>query len=334
MVEPGGEYCAAFSSTWASAEAVRRGSSRTGTSGSTLTVDAVLAQGVLDLVARGRDDLGRVRRDAPRWPRRRRRDAPSRGCSGTAACSRSTSARMRSLCSRALVGSVRRAGLQVGGGDADGRQRRPQVVAERGQQRRLQLLALPGQLAGLALLEELRPLDRRWRRRRRARRACRARRAGPPRPAGRSAWCRRAAAPGEPSRPSLCHRPVAGVGAGVGVELERGLGRRERRGQLPGVERHRRAGVEDVPFVAARQRDGHVVEVEPPRDRPGQRRERLAAVGADQHVAAQVEEAGQLVAPAHRLAGPRSRDRRQVAGHEADGEERRPAPPSSAGRRW
>ena len=41
--------------------AVSRGSSRTGTSGSTLTSSCVLAQRVLHLVARRRDDLRRMR---------------------------------------------------------------------------------------------------------------------------------------------------------------------------------------------------------------------------------------------------------------------------------
>ena len=50
--------------------------------------------------------------------------------------------------------------LQIARGDADRGQRRPQVVAERGEERRLQLLALARELRRLPLLEKLRALDR------------------------------------------------------------------------------------------------------------------------------------------------------------------------------
>ena len=72
---------------------------------------------------------------------------------------RSTSARIRSLCS-SRSSAVSAGVLDVGRRDANGGERRPQIVAQRRQQRRLQLLALPGQLPRLALLEELRALDR------------------------------------------------------------------------------------------------------------------------------------------------------------------------------
>ena len=67
--------------------------------------------------------------------------------------------------------------FDIGGGNANSRQRRPQVVAERRQQRRLQLLALARQLRCLALIEKLRALDGDGGDRRRVRRASR-----PPRP--------------------------------------------------------------------------------------------------------------------------------------------------------
>ena len=51
-------------------------------------------------------------------------------------------------------------GLEVARRDPDRGQRRPQIVAERGEQRRLQRLALAREIGRLALVEELRPLDR------------------------------------------------------------------------------------------------------------------------------------------------------------------------------
>ena len=53
-----------------------------------------------------------------------------------------------------------------------------------------------------------------------------------------------------------------------------------------------------------------------------QNRQRLAAVGHQQHVAAQIEEAGELVAPSDGFCGPGARDRRQVARDQAHGEKR------------
>ena len=99
----------------------------------------------------------------------------------------------RALLAQLLGVELRR--LQVAGRDADRRQRRAQVVRERGQQRRLQIFAAPRDLGGLALVEQRRALDRDREHRRRARRACPARRRVRWRRAGRSAWCRRAAAP-------------------------------------------------------------------------------------------------------------------------------------------
>ena len=100
-----------------------------------------------------------------------------------------------------FVGGQRRR-LDVARGDADGRERRPQVVPERREQRGLQLLALARQLGRLALLEKLRALDRD--RDDAAERVERAGldRAGRRRRAGRSASSRRAAARAGRVRPS------------------------------------------------------------------------------------------------------------------------------------
>ena len=132
--------------------------------------------------------------------------------------SRSTSAWMSSVCSASLAsGDSRR--LQVGGGDANRGQRRPQIVAERGQQRRLQLLALAGRAPRPCAPRETARARCRWPRRRPAHRGCRPPPAARRRPAGRSAGCRPAAAPAARAR-RRSHRPVPGVGARVGVELE------------------------------------------------------------------------------------------------------------------
>ena len=53
----------------------------------------------------------------------------------------------------------RQVAAQVLDGDADRRQRRPQIVAERGQQRRREVGLLPHELGGIALAEELRAFD-------------------------------------------------------------------------------------------------------------------------------------------------------------------------------
>ena len=59
----------------------------------------------------------------------------------------------------APVGVRQPRGLQVARRDADGRQRRAQVVGERRQQRRFQLFVAARNLRRLAFLEELRALD-------------------------------------------------------------------------------------------------------------------------------------------------------------------------------
>jgi hypothetical protein len=220
------------------------------------------------------------------------------------------------------VGVAQRSGLQIGRRHADRRERRAQVVAQRRQQRRLQLLAPASQLTGFAFLQELRALD------------------GNGHDAGEGVeraclhWParRRQQSDGSGAHPERhqshrstvdLHRLVAGVGARVGVELERGLRRRERRGELPGVQGDGRgSGIEHVPLAESWQRDGHVLEVEPPRHRPRERRQGFTAVGGAEHVATEVEEPGHLVAPAERLRAAASRRRRQVARHQAHGEER------------
>ena len=106
---------------------------------------------------------------------------------------RSTSARIRSLCSsRSSAVSARR--LDVARRDTNGRERRAQIVSQRREQRRLQLLALARQLGRLALFEKLRALDGdRHDAAERVERA-RPRSAGRRRRAGRWVWCRPAAA--------------------------------------------------------------------------------------------------------------------------------------------
>ena len=199
-LEPDGEYCAAFSSTCAIAEAVRRGSSRTGRVGIDCTSSSVPLQGVVDLVARGRDDLRRVRPAGSVGTAPASIRAISRMFSNSRV-SRSTSVRIRSLCSRRSSARQPRR-LDVAGGDANRRQRRAQVVPQRRQQGGLQVLAWR---VSSAALRSSRNAPARWRSPPPppARRACRLRSAGRSRPAGRWAWCQRAAEPAEP-----CGRPI------------------------------------------------------------------------------------------------------------------------------
>ena len=272
----------------------------------------------------GRAPPRRSPTDAPsatRWRPRRRRCAPSRGCSGTAGSGARPRTRIRSLCSRSSVGRQRRR-LDIAGRDANGRERRAQIVAERRQQRRLQLLALARQLAALrssrncarsiaiattpASVSSVPP-----------------RPAGRPRRAGRSAWCRRAAAPaGRRGR----RRPSSGG--------RRRSGRRRRtrassgRRRTPWSADARSSAIVRAPASKTSQSSprGSAMATNSRSNRRAIARasidERLAAVGDHQHVAAQVEQPRQLVAPPDRLLGPGPRHRRQVAGHQADGEKR------------
>ena len=192
--------------------AVRRGSSRTGTSGSTAHVQRVCA------AACAPPDRARPRRsptDAPIAPRsrsRRRRCAPSRGCSGTGASGvrpppgsgRSARADRRPsatapcrllAATRIAVSGVRRSWPS----DASSA-----VFSS-------SLCRVSS--AALRSFEKLRALDRDGHDARRARRACRARSAVPRPPAGRWASCRPAAARAESCGRRPSHVSVAGVGA-------------------------------------------------------------------------------------------------------------------------
>ena len=192
---------------------------------------------------------------------------------------RSTSDRIRSLCSSrsSRVSSGR---LDIARGDADRGQRRPQVVAERRQQRGLQLLALPRQLAGLALLEKLRAFDGD-----RDDAGQRIERAGLDRTAGRGEQADRLRADSQRHEPDGLavhrHRPVTGIGAGVGVELERRLRRGERVRQLASIELDRSAP--PASYTSQSPSRGTAMATNSRsnrrRDRARQHRERLAAVG-------------------------------------------------------
>ena len=199
---------------------------------------------------------------------------------------------------------------------------------ERRQQRRLQLLALARQLGRLALLEELRALDRD--RHDAGERVERAGLDGPARGGEQADGLGADPQRHEPNRAAV-DRPSSGG--------RRRCGRRRRTRAWSGPRRRpwraarlSRAivaapGFEHVPVARARQRNRDELQVEPPGDRARQHRDRLAAVGHDQHVAAQVEQARQLVPAPQRFLRARARHGRQVAGHEADGQEREQGDP-------
>ena len=166
--------------------AVRRGSTRTRRSDSATDRRDVPIQRATNLFARRFDDFGRMHPSEVRAESSRRRCAPSRGCSGTGGrAARPRSSDQRALLAPLLVGRPRR--LQVARGHANRRQRRPEIVGERGEQRRLQLLALPRQLRRPCAPRETAPARWQWRRCPRARRASPLRPAGRPTPAGRPA---------------------------------------------------------------------------------------------------------------------------------------------------
>ena len=303
MVEPAGAYCAAFSSTCASADAVSRGSRRTGVSGSTSTLEPVVAERALDLVARRGDDLAT--------------DAPSAARSATAPASMRAISRMFSnrrpsrsasledqVALLAQLSGVERRRLQVAGGDADRRERRPQVVRR----------ATPAAPSSVP------------RRAARVRRPC-ARRAAP-----RARW----RSPPPPASASSVPGSTGAAGRGqqadrLGADAQRhqahrrarrpsscdarsrcARGRRTRgRSCAPAnasdswlsVERDRqRPGLEQVPRRAraaarSRRRPGRSG-APPSAPAPSMR---LAALGGEQHVAAEIEEPRQLVAPRQRF---------------------------------
>ena len=188
MVEPGGEYCAGV------LEQMRqRGGSKPWIELDRHVVvdDDVNLMGpqhVLHLLARGGDDLRRMgpsrvlgdgaRVDAghiedvleqPRQSRRLGQDQVA-------------------LLQTLGVGQL--GPLEVARRDADGRQRRPQVVAERRQQRRLQLLALAGRARRLSAAPGSARAPPRSRQRRRAYRAYRLPPAARLPPGRQSAWSR------------------------------------------------------------------------------------------------------------------------------------------------
>ena len=195
-------------------------------------------------------------------------------------------------------------------------------MPERREQRRLQFFALAGKLRAFPFFEKLRPLDRNG-----DDAAKRIERAGLDRAARRRKDADRFRADpqrDEPNGPIVDrHFAMTSVSSGVRVELERGLGGRKRRGELLLVERDGlRTGLENLPVAPAGQRDSDEIEVESPGQRAGQDGDRLAALGHHQDVTAQVEQACQFVTASQRFLRARPRHRRQVAGDEADGQER------------
>ena len=142
-------------------------------------------------------------------------------------------------------------GQEIAGGNRDGGQRRAQVVTDRREQRGLQLFALPRQLTRLALLEQVRPLDRN-----RDDAGERVQRPGFDR-----APCRRENPDRLRAHPQRhetdgsafdLDRAMAGIRSRMRVEFERRLGGRKRGRQLPVVQPGGlRTGLVDVPVAAA-----------------------------------------------------------------------------------
>ena len=307
---PAGEYCAAFSSSCESAAAVRRGSSRTSRSESADDIDR-----------RGRAAT------APRGcaPPRRSPTAPPSACPAVIApasmraisrmfwnrrVSRSTSVRIRSLCSRRSCSS---------GHDAC-RLLAATRIAVSGVRR-----SWPSEASSADFSSSL------WRARSAALRSSRN--------------CARSIAIA--ARPATASSVRASIGRPAAAEQADRLARRAAAARIATVRRARRsarcpsstrlkaadssrgierqpqrAGLEDEPLAPLRHADRHVVEIEAARDEAGERRVGRLAVGDEQDVAAQIEQARQLVAPRLGLLRARARDRRQVARDQADGEER------------
>ncbi len=217
MLEPDGAYCAAFSSRCAIAVAVRRGSSRTGTSGSTWTLEPVRLQGVFDLVPRGGDDLRRMR--PPGFGGNRAGVDASHVEDVLEQAGQAFGFRQDQVALLEPFVGCQRGRLDVARGDADGRERRAQVMPQRSQQRGLELLALARQLGCLALLEKRRALDGDG-----DHAAKRVQRAGLDRAAGRGKQADGPCSDAqryEADRTALHrHRAVAGIGSLPGIELE------------------------------------------------------------------------------------------------------------------
>ena len=115
---------------------------------------------------------------------------------------------------------------------------------------------------------------------------------------------------------------MAGVGAGLGVKVNRRAGGGKGHIELTPIECQRQgSGLEQVPLPFAWDGDRDELEVEATADRSRPHWQGLAAVGDLQHVSTEVEQACQLVSPAHSLLCPGARLRRQVAGEDADGKE-------------
>ena len=165
--------------------------------------------------------------------------------------------------------------LEVAHGHADGGQRRPQIVADRGEQRRGKVGALPDQLRLLALAEQLGAFDGHRREPGHRVEGARVERVG--------ADCEqpdRACPEAKRHEPDLAaprvDRPaMARVGAGARIELERGAGLRERRRQVvSSTTTSRPAPWCRIPAAGRRQADCQRRELEALRDAPGEHVER------------------------------------------------------------
>ena len=203
------------------------------------------------------------------------------------------------------------AAAQVVGGDANRGQRRAQVVRERGEQRRFELGAALRQLGLLALVQEVRALDRDrddpGQRRQRARIN---------RPAGR-----REESDGADADPQRCEREQGAADilhGGAGHRFER-LVQFSRRQVALGPEG---AGFEAIELADGRQIDRGVLELEAGRHMAREIRDDIAALGRQQNVAAQFEQPRELVAAGERVALTLAGEERQPARDQADRQER------------
>ena len=167
---------------------------------------SMLAERVLDLIAGRFEDFRRVhpadiRGDRPRIDARHFQDVLEQTI-------QSLDFRQNQVALLAAIGIVQPRRLKIAGRDADGGQRRSQIVTERCEQRRLELLALPRQFSRLALFEKLRALHGDGRHpgqrieRRRLDRLVRQS------PAARPPWRRTAAAPARTACPSRRQRAM------------------------------------------------------------------------------------------------------------------------------
>ena len=108
------------------------------------------------------------------------------------------------------------------------------------------------------------------------------------------------------------------VGACLGVEFERAIRTSESRCQVRSVERDLQGScLIHVPFRNARQTDRHEVQREPACDEPWKLGNRFAAVGGQQNVTTQIEQARELALSIHRLARTSPRRRGEIARDQA-----------------